>query len=248
MYNRYAVADLHGQLKIYEQIKEYINDDDIVYVLGDCGDRGDHPWTTIKAVLNDEQFIYLMGNHELMLIQAIDEYLSITKGQEDNDKILSYPKSSGRISDLYFNGGKLTLKGWFNDPDRMKYYKQLQYLPLELRLAAKNEQHFIYLNHAGYLPTNLCPDIESFLWDRLHFHDTWDNPDGHILIHGHTPIQHLHSAVFVGTQTVCTQIDTSKGYYMYDNNHRIDIDNGCYTTHQATLINIDTLESVIIKE
>lgn len=75
--SRYAVSDLHGQLDLFNQIKEYINDDDIVYALGDFGDRGPEPWRTLKMVLDDDQFIYLMGNHDLMLLEAIREYLSI---------------------------------------------------------------------------------------------------------------------------------------------------------------------------
>ena len=64
---RYAVSDLHGHLEIYKQIKAMLKPGDIVYCLGDCGDRGPRPWETIKAVYEDPQFIYLKGNHEDML-------------------------------------------------------------------------------------------------------------------------------------------------------------------------------------
>jgi hypothetical protein len=35
---RYAIADLHGQLSLFNKVKESINDNDIVYALGDFGD------------------------------------------------------------------------------------------------------------------------------------------------------------------------------------------------------------------
>ena len=79
MYKRYVISDLHGQINLYNQIKEYINEDDIVYALGDFGDRGPEPWRTLKAVIDDPQFIYLMGNHDLMLIQAIEWIINYYK-------------------------------------------------------------------------------------------------------------------------------------------------------------------------
>ena len=73
--NRYAIADLHGQLDLLRQVKEYLHEDDILYILGDSGDRGPQPWATLKMSLDDPQFIYLMGNHDLMLLDAIDTVL-----------------------------------------------------------------------------------------------------------------------------------------------------------------------------
>ena len=40
----YAVSDLHGCLEAYKTIKRILRPDDIVYCLGDCGDRGPQPW------------------------------------------------------------------------------------------------------------------------------------------------------------------------------------------------------------
>ena len=72
---RYAVADLHGQLDLLTQIKEYINEDDILYVLGDSGDRGPEPWRTLKLCLDDPKIVYLMGNHDRMLVDASEFYM-----------------------------------------------------------------------------------------------------------------------------------------------------------------------------
>ena len=70
----YAVADLHGNLNLYKQIKAFLKPEDKVYFLGDAGDRGPEPWETIKAIAKDPQFIYLRGNHEEMLVDAAYEY------------------------------------------------------------------------------------------------------------------------------------------------------------------------------
>ena len=62
----WAIADLHGHLEIWKKVKEIISPDDIVYVLGDCVDRGPQSWETLKTVYNDPQARLLKGNHEDM--------------------------------------------------------------------------------------------------------------------------------------------------------------------------------------
>ena len=71
----FACSDLHGMMNLYKQIKEFIEPEDTVICLGDCGDRGYDSWELIKKVYTDPQFIYLMGNHERMLIDAGAEFL-----------------------------------------------------------------------------------------------------------------------------------------------------------------------------
>ena len=36
----YAISDLHGRMDLFRQVKEFLQPEDVVYVLGDCGDRG----------------------------------------------------------------------------------------------------------------------------------------------------------------------------------------------------------------
>ena len=67
----YAISDLHGRMDLFRQVKEFLQPEDVVYVLGDCGDRGPAGWELIKTVYEDPQFIYLMGNHEDMLVNAM---------------------------------------------------------------------------------------------------------------------------------------------------------------------------------
>ena len=93
----YAVSDLHGMFNLYKQIKNFLKPEDKVYCLGDCGDRGPAPWETIHAIASDSQFIYIKGNHEDMLVKAIDEYAKY--------------ESYGRAFDLLAaNGEEILLK------------------------------------------------------------------------------------------------------------------------------------------
>ena len=236
--NRYAIADLHGQLDLLRQVKEYLHEDDILYILGDSGDRGPHPWATLKMSLDDPQFIYLMGNHDLMLLDAIDTVLK--EGDEALTHLYNRVNSRDPIGICYLNGGLSTLEGWIADPNRERYYQKLRMAPLEVRLAAFDRKRFIYLTHAGYshhLYNALT--VEDMVWDRQHF---FDDPaqDGSLLVHGHTPCTHLKKKL----QESKRFYDDSKGYLFYANGTKIDIDVGAYFYNETILLNIDTLEGI----
>ena len=236
--NRYAIADLHGQLDLLRQVKEYLHEDDILYILGDSGDRGPQPWATLKMSLDDPQFIYLMGNHDLMLLDAIDTVLK--EGDEALAHLYNRVNSRDPIGICYLNGGLSTLEGWMADPNRARYYQKLRMAPLEVRLAAFDRKRFIYLTHAGYshhLYNALT--VEDMVWDRQHF---FDDPaqDGSLLVHGHTPCTHLKKKL----QESKRFYDDSKGYLFYANGTKIDIDVGAYFYNETILLNIDTLEGI----
>lgn len=236
---RYAIADLHGQLDLLQQVKEYINDDDILYVLGDSGDRGPHGWDTIKMSLDDPQIVYLMGNHDLMLLDAIDMYLK--EGDEALMHLYSHINMNDPIGACYLNDGMSTLEGWIADPARERYYQMLRIAPLEMRLAALDGKHFIYLTHAGYSPHLYNTlDVYDMVWDRQHFYDD-PATDGSLLIHGHTPVQKLTKYL----DKYKLSYDVSQEYCLYANGTKLDIDIGACFFNRTVLVNIDTLESII---
>lgn len=236
--NRYAIADLHGQLDLLRQVKGYLHEDDILYILGDSGDRGPQPWATLKMSLDDPQFIYLMGNHDLMLLEAIDMVLK--EGDEALMHLYNRVNSRDPIGICYLNGGLSTLEGWMADPDRERYYQKLRMAPLEVRLAAYDRKHFIYLTHAGYSPHLYnALTVEDMVWDRQHF---FDDPaqDGSLLVHGHTSCTHLKKKL----QENKRLYDDSQGYVFYANGTKIDIDMGACFYNETILLNIDTLEGI----
>lgn len=237
MNKRYAVSDLHGQLQLYKQIKDYIDDTDVVYALGDFGDRGPEPWRTLKAALDDPQFVYIMGNHDLLLIQAIEEYLKI---QETDGVFPINPNAA--INTLIANGGGGTLFQWEVEPDKIKYYNQLKFLPLEIRLAAQDGKHIISLTHAGYTPgEDKLTTVFNFVWNRSHIFDDWDNIYSSIIIHGHTPVSFMEKSLNVKF------LRKKDGYCVYGKGDKINIDLGSFVTNETVLLDIDTLEGKIFK-
>ena len=165
----YATSDWHGYMSIYNQIKEYINPDDTVYVLGDSGDRGPHGWECIKTCLADPQIIYLKGNHDDMTAKAI-------LGDHEAEHL------------SYYNGGYETIQDWMSDGMETSWGHKLINLPTIGEYKNKEGQD-IYLCHAGF---TVGSDVNNheLVWDRKHI---FDEPvdTNKIVIHGHTPVRSI---------------------------------------------------------
>lgn len=229
----YVCSDLHGHMELYEQIKEYIHPEDVVYFLGDAGDRGPQCWETIKAVYNDKQFIYIQGNHEAMLTEAMQDYLCSA----------GYPSKAYMI--LIQNGGLKTFDEWEEEENKEAWIERLNSLPTFVKYQNKNEQT-VYLSHAGFTPVwnsliqdTWLPEDEDLLWDREHFFDKWDtcNFPNSVVVHGHSPAHYIH-------QELGYTLDNYKfGAYWYCDKHKVCVDCGTYHTRTCCLLNLDTWES-----
>ena len=231
----YVCADFHGHYKVYEKIKSLLNPNDIVYFLGDAGDRGPESWKTIKAIYNDPQFIFIKGNHEDMLVKAAKDYL------KHNDCQYHY------FNLCYCNGGEDAMMDWERDPDRETWVRNLENLPL-LEFYINSDEIRFALCHAGFSPwlnqANdgiMIPTEKDLLWNRDHYFTDWKENDMEdlIVIHGHTPTECL--AYDIGKE------DNDKGRSVwYCEGHKIDIDSGGFFTGRWVLFNLDTLEEQII--
>lgn len=228
----YAVSDMHGCIDVYHRIKQIIKPEDLVYCLGDCGDRGPEPWRTIKAVLTDPQFIYIKGNHEDMLIKAARESFN-----------MEYHSSYHRQRILYSNGGEYTITGLMEEENPRMWINQLDKLPL-YKFYDNTEGKKILLCHAGCTIWKgedfIEPeDEEKFVWDRLHYFDNKDLLSNTIVVHGHTPIVYLASEIDVEEPDEWIALK-------YANDKKICIDQGTYFSGHSILLNLDTLESIDI--
>lgn len=212
----YACSDFHGNYAAYEAVKNYIGENDVVYYLGDAGDRGPRPWDTITAIYNDPNFIYIQGNHEDMLVKAITEWLP------DHIKGEAYDL-------LEWNGGHQTFQEWKNSPERNKWMMKLSALPTYETYVNVNNQ-VIHLTHAGFTPPTVPPQDE-LIWDRWHVHDDWAGFDDEFVVHGHSPTRH-----YVGGDEV----------WSYCDGHKFDVDISCYRSKRVALLNLDTFETVYL--
>ena len=230
----YAISDLHGSLDLFKQIQSFLNKNDILYVLGDCGDRGKNPWETIKEVAKDPRCIYLKGNHEDILVQAIKSYKKY--GDFYSQEMII----------LLSNGGLDTFQEWSHEEHKHDWVSYLDKLPLYKKYVNK-DGIIIHLSHAGFTPFTSIKKIETIdlLWDRNHIFDIFPkNKNNEIVVHGHTPIP------FIIKDFRDYDIEFEKyenGAFWYCDNHKVCIDTGAYASNEIVMLDLDTFDEHIFQ-
>jgi serine/threonine protein phosphatase 1 len=70
---RYVIGDVHGYYGTLKQLLKLIDvkDEDHVFFVGDLIDRGEKSAKVIRLVRNTKNFFSVVGNHELMMMDAI---------------------------------------------------------------------------------------------------------------------------------------------------------------------------------
>ena len=233
MNKTYAVADLHGQYQLWLQIKDYLQPEDKLYILGDCGDRGPDGWKIIKEALIDSRVVYLRGNHEQMLLDAW--------------------RYEWHGDDFYLwmqNGGWETYDAMLFDRDYEIILQQLARTKLyEQYVNIKGD--IIHLSHAGFtlMQDNVIPDNEDLLWGRDHIFDkcVWwaeENPNDFV-IHGHTPIQSDRFNQISRLYPTEISVNDSKTVAKYCGGHKVCIDGGCFLTNKCAILDLDTFEEIV---
>lgn len=226
----YAISDLHGCLEHWKKVKKILKDEDIIYVLGDCTDRGPEPWKTLKDIATTPQVILLKGNHEDMLVKAAREAMDG-----------SYGCSKQRL--LASNGGFETLTELLYEDRPEIWISMLAKLPTHTTYTNENGQK-IFLCHAGCSlwadEPEVIPDDRDLIWDRVHYiSKKSDLMSDTIVVHGHTPIVYL--AEDIGVEEPDEWVPLT-----YCDGKKICIDQETVFSGHSILLNLDTLEAIDI--
>ena len=198
MQNRiFAIGDIHG---CYEQLKELIEHKirikktDKVILLGDYIDRGNQSREVIDYIIELKKkgfdLIALMGNHESMLLDALDNDLFLPE----------WIQNGGYATLLSF--GINSLKNL--DQIYVHFFKELQFYYLI--------DKFLFV-HAGFNDriSNPFDDKYHMIWSRR---EKYRNPvlRDKIIIHGHTPVPELICKQDIQDQNKVINIDTGCVY------------------------------------
>lgn len=112
----YCVSDIHGRIDLLEKLLEIVNfsNDDTLYVLGDCIDRGGGFAVLNKIIELQEngQAIFIQGNHELNFISNIAKLDNIVVKNIYHSGLLSESKKEKNTGFL----------GAFNNVIKQQYY------------------------------------------------------------------------------------------------------------------------------
>ena len=112
----YTFSDIHGNLKLFNKLLDFLKPDDKIFFLGDANDRKPEGYEIIKKIARDSRFIYLKGNHEDMLYKAGIDYF-----QDD------YTGKNYHL--LVQNGGYDTFNDLIVDPYGQHWCNYLKRLP-----------------------------------------------------------------------------------------------------------------------
>lgn len=219
MGKHYVFSDIHGNYNLFKQIKNFLQPDDVCYVLGDCADRGQRGYTIIKEVMQDERFIYIKGNHEDLFASSV-----LT---QDNRYIQCW----------FQNGGSPTFDEFKKDSPSIEWIKKIDSLPLMATYTNQNGITYI-MTHAGF-QYETPEENRDYLWDRMHFFYDEDIPEKTILIHGHTSARYVMGSGVKGKYLKCENCGGRNAFYSYNEGHKIDIDCGTAASQFIALYCLD---------
>ena len=260
----YCISDVHGQGDLFEALLKKINyceQSDKLYVLGDVVDRGPEGIKIISKIMDMPSVELLLGNHELMVRDALTidyEYVKSTKRFLKEDYFELWMS----------NGGDQTYEEWLGQND-VQRYRVLSFLwrLREWIFTQVNGQSFL-LVHAGIdasfrgtvegnnlndLIKNLMDaqvkphdlrncrpssmyNSDSIFWIRSEFlkRPALGERDGVVIVFGHTPTARL--------------IDGTKVTFWKDERYqdKIGIDCGAYSTGVMGALCLETLEETYV--
>ena len=177
----YVLSDIHGQyfayLKMLDKIK--FSDDDFIYVLGDCIDRGPDGINIIKDIMKRKNAELILGNHESMLLNALEYFR--TKDEVDYDE-RNWDEDGDSLNPFELwthpcNGGEGTCLEYLSLPteEQNQIEEYLKSLRLVKRIKIGNKSY--HLSHSYSIKKPFGTEIllsktepkvtESIVWDTL---------------------------------------------------------------------------------
>lgn len=190
----YIISDLHGHYEVFLKLLDKIqfSDDDYMYILGDCCDRGPNSLDIYFEIFKRKNIQLIKGNHEIMMRESL---------LKDNDT------SSNQFRMWHENGGRKTMDNYhrylnkkeLDEKDyqeaRADFFKMMidfiNGCPsfIEVSMNSKN----YVLIHAGINPEKSLYEQteEECAWMREYFYMNKGLEDKTIIF-GHTPTCFLH--------------------------------------------------------
>lgn len=206
----YVLSDVHGDKRRFDEILRQIGltPDDRLYVIGDVIDRKPGGIEILETLLGMENATLLLGNHELMMLNALSRA----------DLSGPFPRfADGEAWMLWEqNGGLVTLAGLMKKPKTEidALLQKLDALPLTKEITVKSRA-FLLVHGAPLtrkLPTGSSERKERTLvtWGRVT--EETELYEDKTVIFGHTP-----TIYFQGDQRLS----------IWHGKNRIGIDCGC---------------------
>lgn len=189
----YVISDIHGQYDLFIDILNKINlqDDDILYVLGDILDRGPHPIKIILKLMEMPNVVCIVGNHELMALDGL-RFLNTHITTESIEAIDA--EMLGNLIDWQRNGSETTIKEFrqLNQEMRQEVINFIMDFSMYEEIMVNGQKYLLV--HAGlgdYSPEKEIGDysLKNLVWDRADYNIQYF--EDVIVVTGHTPTQFI---------------------------------------------------------
>ena len=185
----YCISDLHGHYQIFLEMLKKISfgDQDEMYVLGDCNDRGVFAYEIYDYIFKHDKNIHLIkGNHEVMMrdTMLVDDWKKPDArlwSQNGGKRTMEQLKAHFKVNDEYTQESECEFK---------KYCKKLiEYIngcPNYVELNVNGKDYVLI--HAGINPEKGLyeQDETECIWMREWFYLS-KGLDNKTIIFGHTP-------------------------------------------------------------
>lgn len=229
----YVMSDIHGNEKRFNSIMKQINlqECDTLYVLGDVVDRYYGGIRILRTLMKMPNVKMLLGNHEYMMLNAIDASSKISTEEVKNGYC-------NEINLWYNNGGDVThayLKHIRKDI-REEVLQYVRNLPINLNVCVNGIKY--KLVHGSPIESISANKWNYFKYDSEKEFAVWKRwsisdgvPEGYVLIFGHTPTSHFQrcekmelwfgdnaigidcGSGYVQGRLACIRLDDMKIYY-----------------------------------
>ena len=203
MGNVFVIGDIHGKIKMFEELlKKWNPDNQQLVLLGDLIDRGEDSYAVVKLAQElQEKYgaIVLTGNHEKMFLEWLEQPVDSSEKPLDSDKepikfYINHHPHGGRDTLRSFLGEDVVAKyrpQEIADMIREKFKDELAFI--RSRPLCLEWRDYIFV-HAGVnlLLDNWKDSNESdFYWIRGLFHNA-KNETGKTIVFGHTTTDKLN--------------------------------------------------------
>ena len=229
----YIMSDMHGEYSKFISMLELIkfSDNDTLFILGDIIDRGPEPIKLLKELSFRSNVFCLLGNHELMAIDMLEDLLVEIK--EENCETHIDTSIINKLVEYQSNGGDITLRR-FKELSHQERFDLLEYLKeFELYdVVDIGDKKTFILSHTGNINPNKKlseHSVEELTFIRADYDkQVFVEPDVYIVC-GHTP----------------TLAITGKAEIYYKNNY-INIDCGATFGGRLACLRLDDFKEFYI--
>lgn len=227
---KYAISDIHGNYDLYIKMLDKIsfNDNDTLYVLGDCIDRGPKPIDILLDMMERPNVIPIIGNHDHRMLAVLSR-IKLNSLEEAKN----YAKTNQDIDDWFYDGGSVTISEYVKLDDERKD-KILKYLnKFKVMEAFSIGKNSFFLSHTAPYKAKMNnlnkTTLLDFTWGEIEYNKRYFD-DGY-LVSGHTPTG---------------LIDRDYRGRIYQKNGHIAIDCGAFFTGVLGCVCLDTLEEFYV--